>query len=119
MKMTASRKRDNHQHTHTQNRYAVLPVAARLDADTGLTGNGVTVAFIDAGFYPHPDLTRPHNRIIAVRWLEVALRSIARPVDREPPGFQAVQRRQAGIGERPRSESAEPERPVIQESRLR
>jgi serine protease AprX len=63
--MTASMKRNEHEHTHAQNRYAVLPVAARLDADTQLTGRGVTIAFIDSGFYPHPDLTRAHNRILA------------------------------------------------------
>src|SRR5262249_31971410 len=28
-------------------------------------GKGVTIAFIDSGFYPHPDLTEPGNRIIA------------------------------------------------------
>ncbi len=63
--MTAPIKPDHHEHSHAQNRYAVLPVAARLDADTGFTGKGVTVAFIDSGFYPHPDLTEPQNRILA------------------------------------------------------
>jgi serine protease AprX len=29
-----------------------------------LNGKGVTVAFIDSGVYPHPDLVRPRNRII-------------------------------------------------------
>ncbi len=32
-----------------------------------LSGKGVTVAFIDSGVYPHPDLTRPRNRIIAFK----------------------------------------------------
>ncbi|HKP12685.1 MAG TPA: S8 family serine peptidase [Blastocatellia bacterium] len=58
-------RHNEHGHSHAQNRYAVLPVAARLDADTHLTGKGVTLAFIDSGFYPHPDLTRPHDRILA------------------------------------------------------
>src|ERR1044071_9407573 len=26
---------------------------------------GVTIAFLDSGFYPHPDLIKPHNRILA------------------------------------------------------
>ncbi len=43
--------------------YAVLPTALRLNADTHYTGRGVTIAFIDSGFYPHPDLTRPRNRV--------------------------------------------------------
>jgi serine protease AprX len=29
-----------------------------------LNGKGITVAFIDSGVYPHPDLVRPRNRII-------------------------------------------------------
>lgn len=31
----------------------------------GLTGDGVTVAVIDTGIYPHPDFTKPENRITA------------------------------------------------------
>ena len=33
----------------------------------GLTGKGVTIAVIDTGVYPHPDLTKPRNRIIVFR----------------------------------------------------
>lgn len=29
-----------------------------------LSGKGITAAFIDSGVYPHPDLTRPRNRIL-------------------------------------------------------
>lgn len=29
-----------------------------------LSGKGITAAFIDSGVYPHPDLTRPRNRIV-------------------------------------------------------
>ncbi len=54
-----------HNHTHAPNRLAVIPVAERLNADTTLTGQGVTIAILDSGFYPHPDLVEPHNRIIA------------------------------------------------------
>lgn len=31
-------------------------MAVRCDAPMGVTGRGVTIAFIDSGFYPHPDL---------------------------------------------------------------
>lgn len=31
----------------------------------GLTGAGVTIAVLDTGVYPHPDLVRPVNRIVA------------------------------------------------------
>lgn len=43
----------------------VLPTPLRMDADERFTGRGVTIAFLDSGFYAHPDLTKPHNRIRA------------------------------------------------------
>jgi serine protease AprX len=43
----------------------VLPTPLRLGADERFTGRGVTVAFLDSGFYAHPDLTTPTNRILA------------------------------------------------------
>ena len=42
-----------------------LPVPVRMDADERYTGIGVTVAFLDSGFYAHKDLTAPNNRILA------------------------------------------------------
>lgn len=36
----------------------VLPSAARIGAPARWTGRGVTIAFIDSGFYPHPDFSR-------------------------------------------------------------
>ena len=57
----------NHNHDHTSNRFAVIPTPARLNADPRYTGKGVTIAFLDSGFYPHPDLTRRTNRILAYK----------------------------------------------------
>ena len=54
-----------HEHEHSANRFAVIPTTTRLDADSNYTGKGVTVAFLDSGFYPHPDLVEPSNRILA------------------------------------------------------
>lgn len=45
----------------------VLSTPLRLDADDRFTGRGVTIAFLDSGFYPHQDLTTPSNRILAYR----------------------------------------------------
>lgn len=45
----------------------VLSTPLRLDADDRFTGRGVTIAFLDSGFYPHVDLTTPVNRIIGYR----------------------------------------------------
>jgi serine protease AprX len=47
-----------------QGRY-VLPTWLRLGADERFKGRGVTVAFLDSGFYQHPDLTTPESRILA------------------------------------------------------
>jgi len=43
----------------------VLPTPLRMNADERFTGRGVTIAFLDSGFYAHDDLTRPENRIVA------------------------------------------------------
>jgi len=43
----------------------VLSTPLRLDGDERFTGKGVTIAFLDSGFYPHVDLTTPVNRILA------------------------------------------------------
>ena len=45
----------------------VLSTPLRLDADDRFTGKGVTIAFLDSGFYPHVDLTTPTNRILSYR----------------------------------------------------
>jgi len=36
-----------------------------MDADERYTGRGITVAFLDSGFYAHKDLIEPQNRILA------------------------------------------------------
>lgn len=43
--------------------FGALPTPLRLHADPRFSGRGVTMAILDSGFYPHPDLTRPRNRI--------------------------------------------------------
>ncbi len=42
-----------------------LPVPVRMDADERYTGRGITIAFLDSGFYAHKDLVEPKNRILA------------------------------------------------------
>lgn len=44
--------------------YRILPTPLRVGANERFTGRGVTIAFLDSGFYPHPDLTEPQNRIL-------------------------------------------------------
>lgn len=52
-------------HGHAPNRFGVVPTPERLADPGGPTGRGVTLAFLDSGFYPHPDLTSPEDRILA------------------------------------------------------
>ncbi|HEU4766203.1 MAG TPA: S8 family serine peptidase [Pyrinomonadaceae bacterium] len=54
-----------HDHQHTPNRFGVIPTPIRLNANPEFTGKGVTIAFLDSGFYPHPDLVTPRSRIVA------------------------------------------------------
>jgi serine protease AprX len=42
----------------------LLTTPVRVHANPNFAGRGVTVAFLDSGFYPHPDLIRPKNRIL-------------------------------------------------------
>lgn len=55
----------------------ILPTPLRLGADERFRGRGVTIAFIDAGFYPHPDLVEPGTRIL--RFVDVTDRRAAYP----------------------------------------
>src|SRR5437016_10023130 len=60
----AQRQIESHSQVFEQNDF-VLPTPLRMDADERFTGRGMTVAFLDSGFYAHPDLTTPNNRILA------------------------------------------------------
>ena len=42
----------------------ILPTPVRLGASEERTGRGVTIAFLDSGFFAHPDLVRPESRIL-------------------------------------------------------
>src|SRR5438876_6793562 len=60
----AQRQIQSHASVFEQNDF-VLPTPLRMDADERFTGRGVTIAFLDSGFYAHTDLTTPRNRIRA------------------------------------------------------
>jgi len=70
--------------------FGALPTPLRMHAHPHYTGRGITLAMVDAGFYPHPDLTRPRNRIRA--WADASAPRVVsrrfRP-DRQPrwPGW--------------------------------
>src|ERR1051325_7872076 len=60
----AQRQIESHASIFEQNNF-VLPTPLRMGADERFRGRGVTMAFLDSGFYAHPDLTQPTNRIVA------------------------------------------------------
>jgi len=62
----ASRTKGSLFRNRVHNEFALLPTPLRLNADPRFTGKGITIAFLDSGFYPHPDLTEPVNRIRAL-----------------------------------------------------
>ncbi len=41
--------------------------AAAVQSKRGLTGKGINIAVLDTGVFPHPDLVRPVNRIVAFK----------------------------------------------------
>jgi serine protease AprX len=51
-------------HGRDPRRGGILPTAVRLGARDPFRGRRVTVAFLDAGFYAHPDLVEPRDRIV-------------------------------------------------------
>lgn len=50
---------------YSRHETALLTTPYRMHAYPQFTGRGVVMAFLDSGFYPHPDLTKPYNRILA------------------------------------------------------
>lgn len=55
--------RKNRIHLHV----ATPAIGASAAQASGWTGSGVTIAILDTGIYPHPDLTKPTNRIVAFK----------------------------------------------------
>lgn len=49
--------------TYVGDGFGVLPTPLRLNAHPDYSGKGVTVCFIDSGFYPHPDIA---DRILKI-----------------------------------------------------
>src|ERR1051325_221976 len=64
-----------------QEELKVIPTPMRMDASDAYRGRGVTIAFLDSGFYAHADLTQPRNRIL--KYANLVER--ARPADLVTP----------------------------------
>lgn len=76
-----------HAHTHAQNRFAVIPTAEKLNAKIEFTGKGVTIAFLDSGFYPHPDFA---ERIIEFHDISGEEKSL-NPTESKPHHWHGTQ----------------------------
>jgi serine protease AprX len=88
----------NHEHHHGPNRFAVIPTHIRLNADPNYTGKGVTVVFLDSGFYPHPDLLLPKKRIVAYKDLSNERPSLDPKQPAEPWQWHGTQTAVAAAG---------------------
>src|SRR6185436_9301968 len=42
----------------------ILPTPLRLGAFDRFRGRGITIAFLDSGFFAHPDLVEPRDRVV-------------------------------------------------------
>ena len=78
-------------HGHAPNRHAVLPTPVRLEADGRFAGRGVTIAFLDSGFFPHPDLTSPDDRIVAFHDAEEPGRTLEPSDEPRPSEWHGTQ----------------------------
>jgi serine protease AprX len=78
----------NHDHSHAQNRFAVIPTAQKLGVNGQYSGRGVRVAFLDSGFYPHPDFA---ERVVAFHDISGEDRSLDRVVHPESHHWHGTQ----------------------------
>ena len=60
----------------------ILPTPVRLFASDWFRGRGVTIAFLDAGFFAHPDLVEPEDRIL--RYVDVNRTGAGRATSSSP-----------------------------------
>lgn len=79
-----------HDHPHTLNRFAAIPTPQKLDADLRYCGRGVTIAFLDSGFYPHPDFDQRVMAFHDVSGDEMSFDKIVEPAGHHWHGSQTV-----------------------------
>ena len=66
----------SHNHDHAQTRFAVIPTLEKLNANPNFKGRGITIAFLDSGFYPHPDFAERIVKFHDISGEEKSLKSI-------------------------------------------
>ena len=75
----AFREAEAHHPGFARGAVPILPTPVRLGAAESRSGRGVTIAFLDSGFYAHPDLVRPRDRILRYVDVNDPARAQARP----------------------------------------
>ncbi len=88
--MLLTSKSDNHDHLHSQHRHAVIPTSEKLNADPTFSGRGVTIAFLDSGFYPHPDVVDRVTAFHDIHGEENSFTEIVQPLGHHWHGTQTV-----------------------------
>jgi serine protease AprX len=68
----------------------ILPVAERVGIDERYAGRGVTIAFLDAGFYAHPDLMTPRTRVRAYHNVLTGEHGVERLGDPNPHAWHGM-----------------------------
>lgn len=81
---------EKHEHSHAQNRFAVIPTAEKLNASREFTGKGIRIAFLDSGFFPHPDFADRVAAFHDISGEEKAFGSIIKPKAHHWHGTQTV-----------------------------
>jgi len=81
---------NSHDHSHAQNRSAVIPTAEKLNANSEYCGRGVTIAFLDSGFYPHPDFIDRVSAFHDISGEETSFSVIHEPLSHHWHGTQTV-----------------------------
>ena len=81
---------DDHDHPHSQHRHAVIPTSEKLNADPTFTARGITIAFLDSGFYPHPDIADRVTAFHDIHGEENSFTEIVEPLGHHWHGTQTL-----------------------------
>src|SRR5215207_10287763 len=80
----------NHDHSHAQNRFAVIPTAEKLGVRRRYSGRGVRIAFLDSGFFPHPDFATRVIEFLDITGEEKSFDHVLKPAGHHWHGTQTV-----------------------------
>lgn len=88
--MTDTYIQGKHDHVHSPNRFAVIPTSEKLSANERFSGKGIRIAFLDSGFFPHPDIIDRVAAFHDISGEDRSLNSILEPKAHHWHGTQTV-----------------------------